>query len=172
MTNKTIMASVLTFVIASFGANAADQGQGVVKFTGSVIDAPCGIASDSADQTIKFDQISKSHLAAGGVSVEKTLDIKLVNCDVSNIKKGVQVTFSGNTVSGAPSELVTAGPSNTAVVINGYGGDINFATATDTIQLKNGDNTLRFLTWVKQATGKAVAEGAFDAVANFKLSYE
>ncbi|HCM1965166.1 TPA: type 1 fimbrial protein [Salmonella enterica subsp. salamae serovar 56:l,v:z39] len=169
---KTMMAGALAALVMAFGVNAADQGSGVVNFKGKVIDAPCGIAPETADQSVDFGQISKSHLAAGGISVQKNLDIRLVNCDVSKLTKGVAVTFSGNTVSGTATELLTAGPANTAVVINGYGSDVTFGSATDNIRLNNGGNTLRFLSWAKQATGKTVAEGEFTAVANFNLTYE
>ncbi len=62
---KPTLGVVFAFSLCSV-ANAADQGQGVVNFKGTVIDAPCGIAPESADQTIDFGQISKSHLTAGG----------------------------------------------------------------------------------------------------------
>ncbi|ELM8754308.1 F7-2 fimbrial protein, partial [Escherichia coli] len=65
-----------------------------------------------------------------------------------------------------------AGQTNTAIVINGYGSDITFGQATDNIKLTNGDNTLHFQSWVKEATGKKAAEGDFTAVANFNLTYE
>ncbi|AWZ71359.1 pap fimbrial major pilin protein [Escherichia coli STEC_O31] len=82
------------------------------------------------------------------------------------------LTFSGNTVNGVATELETAGPTNTAIVINGYGSDITFGQPTDNIKLTNGDNTLRFQSWVKQASTKTAAEGDFTAVANFNLAYE
>ncbi|TNV16826.1 type 1 fimbrial protein [Buttiauxella sp. B2] len=169
---KTVMASAVAMALVSFGANAANQGQGVVNFKGTVIDAPCGIAQESADQSIDFGQIGKSHLANGGISVMKDVDIKLVNCNATSLAKGVSLTFTGNTVNSAINELVTAGPTNTAVVLNGYGSDITFGTPTDFVKLSDGDNTLRFKSWVKQASGKTVAEGDFTAVANFSLAYE
>lgn len=176
---KLVKLCSLSVLIAAFGANAG-QGEGVVNFKGTVINSPCGIEADSADQTIDFGQISKSTLAAGGISQQKNLTIKLVNCDVSDVSKGVQVTFTGNTMS-APdedggivpvsTELATSGPTNTAIIINN-GSDLKFGTATDYIPLNDGQNTLMFQTWVKQATGKNVAAGDFAAVANFNLSYE
>ncbi len=168
---KTVMAGAVAMALVSFGANAANQGQGVVNFKGTVIDAPCGIAPESADQSIDFGQISKSHLSGGGISKAQSLDIKLVNCDVTSLNNGVALTFSGNTVNGTATELETAGKTNTAIVINGYGSDITFGKATDFIKLTNGDNTLRFQSWVKQAANKTVAEGDFTAVANFNLTY-
>ncbi|EBG3215776.1 type 1 fimbrial protein [Salmonella enterica subsp. enterica] len=170
--SKSMIASALAVLLVSFGASAANTGQGVVNFKGTVIDAPCGIAPESADQTVDFGQISKSQLANGGLSIQKNVDIKLVQCDPQTLNKGVAVTFTGNTVGGQPTELATAGATNTAVVLNGYGNDVTYGTPTDFVKLGNGDNTLRFSSWVKQATGKTVAEGDFTAIANFSLSYE
>ncbi|ECC9759578.1 type 1 fimbrial protein [Salmonella enterica subsp. salamae] len=172
MMTKSLVAGALTVLLASFGANAANQGQGVVNFKGTVIDAPCSIAPESAEQTIDFGQISKAQLANGGTSIQKNVDIKLTQCDPAALTKGVAVTFTGNTATGQASELATTGATNTAIVLNGYGSDITFGTASDHVKLGAGDNTLRFTSWVKQATGKTVAEGDFTAIANFNLSYE
>ncbi|HDY1778221.1 TPA: type 1 fimbrial protein [Escherichia coli] len=171
--NKVIMATMLASTI-SFGVNAADQGHGVVNFKGIVIDAPCGIAPESADQTIDFGQISKSHLESGGISIKKDLNIKLVNCDISgaDAKKKVQVTFSGATVNSHNDELGTAGDTGTAVVISGQDGRlVSFGTAGTAQNLKDGDNTLHYSSWVKKASGSSVKEGAFTAVADFNLTY-
>ncbi|WP_284693140.1 fimbrial protein [Escherichia coli] len=168
---KAVMFSTAAMTLVSFGAHA-DQGHGNIDFKGTVIDAPCGIDPQSADQSIDFGQISKAHLNGGGISKPQNLNIKLVNCDVSNLTKGVNVTFTGNTVTGAQNELVTAGPTNTAVVINGYGKDVTFGQATDHINLTSGDNTLHFTSWVKQASTKTVNDGEFTASAKFNLAYE
>lgn len=175
---KTVMAGAIAMTLVSFGANAANQGQGVVNFKGTVINAPCGIAPDKegANVEVDFGQVSKSYLANGGVE-QKDFAIKLTNCDATNLKKGVAVTFSGNTVSGTANELATAGPTGTAIVLNGYGSDINLGTATDYIKLVGNtqnpsDNTLKFSSMLKQATGGTVAEGNFTATANFNLAYE
>lgn len=172
--NKFIIATMFASTI-SFGVNAANQGQGVINFKGTVIDAACGIAPESADQTIDFGQISKAHLNAGGISVKKNLNIKLVNCDISgkDAKKTVQVTFNGSTVNGHNDELGTAGDTGTAVVISGQDGKlVSFGTAGTAQKLKDGENTLHYSSWVKKATGGTVKEGAFTAVADFNLSYQ
>ncbi|ELV1426193.1 type 1 fimbrial protein [Escherichia coli] len=170
---KTVMAGAVAMALVSFGANAAgnnaNQGQGIVNFKGTVIDAPCGIAPESADQSIDFGQISKSHLEKDGISVKKDLNIKLVNCEPG---KNVVVTFTGATISGAATELGTAGDTGTAVVISGQDGKlISFGTEGDAQSLKEGDNMLHYSSWVKKATGGTVKEGDFTAVANFNLTY-
>lgn len=172
--SKSKIASALVVLLASFSASAANQGQGTVEFNGNVIIAPCGIASESQNQVVQFDSISKSHLANGGISRQKNVDIKLVQCDPKDLNKGVAVTFYAGTgtAKDQPTELLTTGPSNAVVVLNGYGSNVAFGTPTDFIKLVEGDNTLRFSSWVKQATGKAIGEGTFNALANFNMSYE
>ncbi|HGG2530681.1 TPA: fimbrial protein [Escherichia coli] len=166
---KTVMAGAVAMALVSFGANAANQGQGVVNFKGTVIDAPCGIAPESADQSIDFGQISKSHLENDGISVKKDLNIKLVNCEPN---KSVAVTFTGATVAGAPTELGTAGDTGTAVVISGQDGKlVSFGTQGDFQTLKENNNILHYSSWVKKATKGTVKEGDFTAVANFNLTY-
>ncbi|QIT53728.1 type 1 fimbrial protein (plasmid) [Escherichia coli] len=174
--NKVIIATMLASTV-SFGVNAANQGQGVINFKGTVIDAPCGIAQESADQTINFGQISKTHLNADGISVKKDLDIKLVNCDATEIGKltnGVKVSFTGTTINGQNQELGTTGDTGTAIVVSAANGSlVSFdGTADSATKVKEGDNTLRYSTWVKKATGGTLKEGDFTAVANFNLAYE
>ncbi|EFB2354211.1 type 1 fimbrial protein [Escherichia coli] len=172
---KSLVAGVVAMAMFSFGAQA--NGQGIVNFTGTVINAPCGIASESADQTIDFGQISKAHLEANGISVPKNLDIKLVNCNLANTPnayKSVKVAFTGTPVSGQTQELGTTGNTGTAIVVSEAGGKlVTFdGTAGDTSNIQVGDNTLRYSAWVKKATGGALKEGDFAAVANFNLTYQ
>ncbi|EOU0181521.1 fimbrial protein [Escherichia coli] len=167
---KSTLGIAIAFSLCAV-AHAANQGQGVVNFKGTVINAPCGIDPDSADQTIDFGQISKSHLDADGISVKKDLNIKLVNCKPN---KSVKVTFSGATIASAAAanELGTAGDTGTAVVISGQDGKlVSFGTEGSAQSLQEGENTLHYSSWVKKATGDTVKEGDFTAVANFNLSY-
>lgn len=175
---KSTLGIAIAFSLCAV-AHAANQGQSVVNFKGTVIDAPCGIDPDSADQTIDFGQISKSHLKNDGISVKKDLDIKLVNCDFTDptAKKTVSVTFSGTHVNGHTDELGTAGDTGTAVVVSASDGSMvkfDGTTSSNATQLQDGDNTLKYTTWVKKssAAGTEVKEGDFTAVANFNLSYQ
>ncbi len=167
---KTVMAGAVAMALVSFGANAANQGQGVVNFKGTVIDAPCGIAPEFADQSIDFGQISKSHLNADGISVKKDLNIKLINCEPN---KSVKVTFTGATLESDNTALGTTGDTGTAVVISGQDGKlVSFGAEGAAQSLKEGDNTLHYSSWVKAASKGSAKEGAFSAVANFNLAYE
>lgn len=175
--SKIAMASALTMTLITFGAQAANQGQGVVNFKGTVIDAPCGIAPESADQSIDFGQLSKAHLAANGVSKSQALDIKLVNCvlKAAPAKNLVKVAFTGTTNGANLNELGTSGNTGTAIVVSEQGSTtgVKFdGTAGKTTSLSGTSQTLHYSTWVKKATGGTVTEGDFSAVANFNLIYE
>ncbi|EGM1627610.1 type 1 fimbrial protein [Salmonella enterica] len=152
------------------------MGQGVVNFKGTVIDAPCGIAPESADQSIDFGQISKSHLQAGGISLKKDLNIRLVNCDINTTPKTVSVKFSGGHSQGHTHELGTAGNTGTAVIVYDASGkqvDFDGTEPSGGIHLKDGSNTLHYTAYVKKAEGAgAVSEGTFSAVTNFSLAYQ
>lgn len=161
--------------LASFCSNA-DQGSGVINFSGTVIDAPCGISPESADQSVDFGQLSKAHLAAGGISTQKNVDIELTNCDATALSTtgSVKVSFVGTTISGYTQELGTTGGTGTAVVMSSPSGSlVSFdGTQTAATPLIEGDNVLHYTSWVKQATGGEIQEGDFSAVANFSLTYE
>ncbi|EIY5515288.1 type 1 fimbrial protein [Salmonella enterica] len=176
---KVVMAGAVAMALVSFGANAATaQGQGKINFKGSVIDAPCGIAPESADQTIDFGQISKAHLNNNGISKKQNVDIKLVNCDFGTPKAGaslkntVKVSFSGMNTG---SDFTSLGLSTTNAVVKMSGQDgklVKFdgTTPSDGSKLQSGDNTLRYQAWVQKGAAD-VKEGEFSAVANFALAY-
>lgn len=154
----------------SFTANAVDQGQGRIDFKGTIIDAPCGIASESAGQTIDFGQISKSHLNNNGISVKKDINIKLVNCEPN---KSVKVIFSGATLTGDDTALGTAEDTGTAIVISSQDGSlVHFGSEGNAQSLKENENILHYSSWVKAASKGSVKEGDFTAVANFNLNYQ
>ncbi|PLS40835.1 fimbrial protein [Carnobacterium maltaromaticum] len=170
---KTLIALA---AVASFGMSSsvmAAAGEGVVNFKGTVVDSACGIAPESADQTIDFGQLSKVHLDADGISMKKDVDIKLVNCVLDDTKKNlVSVTFNGAVLDAAKKELGTAGGTGTAIVMSGPNGDVVFGTANTAQQFGAGENTLRYGAWVKKATGATVKEGSFTAVSNFTMAYQ
>ncbi|UNK63553.1 fimbrial protein [Buttiauxella ferragutiae] len=173
-TTFTTLTSAVALSLVAFSAQAANGGEGVVNFTGSVINAACSIAPESADQTIDFGQISKTHLASGGISELRDIDILLTNCDpTSLVDKTVTVTFNGAAIPAAPTELGTTGNTGTAIIINSpASGDVVFGQPGNPQIIGDGNNTLRYASWVKMATGGAVAEGDFTAVTNFTLAYQ
>ena len=173
---KTAITGAVAMVLFSSGVNAASTVDGgTVNFKGSVVDASCGIAPAKEGENVEVDfgQVAKSRLEAGQFE-QRDFSIKLIHCDVSKLeKKGVSLTFNGNSVAGTQNELATTGETGTAIVLNSYGKDVILGTATDLIGIADGDNVLKFTSKLKKATGvDAVAEGTFSAIARFKLTYE
>ncbi|PNQ54613.1 F7-2 fimbrial protein [Vibrio agarivorans] len=171
---KTLVALA---AVAYFGMSSsvmAAAGEGVVKFHGTVVEAPCGIAPESADQTIDFGQLSRAHLENDGISMKKNVDIKLVNCVIDNKTNNmVSVTFNGAVVDNtADKELGTAGNTGTAIVMSGPNGPVLFGTKNKSQKFGANSNTLRYSAWVKKATGATVTEGSFSAVSNFTMEYQ
>lgn len=172
---------ILTLSLTALTAQAADQGSGSVQFKGTVIDAPCGITSDSADQVVDFGQLNLSNLKAGGVSPTKNFKIELINCDITAFKAGekkgtVTVSFTGGTVQGKPAMLGTTGGTGVGIVLTTQqsGAEIAFdGTASTPIVLQDNSNQLTFSAVAKTATTAAlVTAGEFSATTNFSLAYQ
>ncbi|EKH0602634.1 type 1 fimbrial protein [Escherichia coli] len=192
MFKKIALAGVVTLAFSSSGAMADDPlvsttaGSGKITFKGTVVDAPCGIDPDSADQTINFGQISKALLDNDGTSEQKDVDIRLVNCTIPAAGKKVSVSFNGGFVTGQKTELNALGPSDATKNTTGVA-VVMASQAVDTqgelvsfdgskgkdVTLQPGDNTLHYTAWVKKAANQAnVNPGDFSAVTNFVLTYQ
>ncbi|EMG9289642.1 type 1 fimbrial protein [Providencia stuartii] len=175
---KTIaMATFMALGLAS-AANAADQGHGKVTFKGSIIDAPCSISPDSIDQTVELGQISNMALVDGGKSSPRIFDIALENSDVTNLTKGVQLTFTGAAASFDTTNktlgIVGTGAGAGVQITNGSGNVITLGTATPFQNIQDGNNTLRFSAYLMGNGGdiSTITPGDFSSVADFTLSYE
>lgn len=158
-------------------ANAADQGNGTVTFTGSIIDAPCSITPATADQTVDLGQVSSAALLDGGTSTPQNFQINLENCQVTaGTPSSVSVTFNGTADANDTTMLGLSGTASGAgIVIADQGNQqIDLGTASSATDLLAGDNTLQFSAWLKGESGAsaAVTPGDFQSVANFTLAYQ
>lgn len=69
------------------GANS-----GVVRFKGKVVDQTCTIATESQDQIVVLDTVSKNRFtAAGDTAMPTPFEIKLANCSVNQPGKATKV---------------------------------------------------------------------------------
>ncbi|MEY1239931.1 fimbrial protein [Providencia manganoxydans] len=175
---KKIFLLALVSGAMSTSVLAADMGHGKVNFKGSIIDAPCSISPDSIDQTIELGQISNMALVDGGKSSPRSFDIALDNCDVTALKKGVQLTFSGAAASFDNTNktlgIVGTGSGAGVQITNGSGNIITLGTPTPFQNIQDGNNTLRFSAYLMGNGGdiKTITAGEFSSVADFTLSYE
>jgi type 1 fimbria pilin len=173
--NKIMLASVMAFGMSSFAAQAAEQGRGTVTFNGSIIDAPCSITPESADQTVELGQVSNALLRKGGKSVPKAFSIDLENCELEDKKNNVSVTFNGVESANTEGMLAISGAaSGASVAITDAGGNlIPLGKASPTTGVNEGHTAMRFTAYLQgDGASGVVVPGDFTAVADFTLAYQ
>lgn len=170
--NKLIVA--LGMVMAAGAANAKDEGHGTITFKGAIIDAPCSITAETANQTVELGQISNAALSNGQTSSPKAFFIQLEQCDVGNLGDGVSTSFTGATDANNKSMLGVTGSAKGAgiVITDGSGTPIKLdGTPTTAQKIGDGSNKLSFSAYA-QANGASVTPGDFSTTADFTLSYK
>lgn len=176
---NTIIALAVAMSFVSGASQAAGQGAGTVTFTGTVIDAPCSIAPESADQTIDLGQIALSTLSNGaeaddgaGSSTPVPFSIQLVDCTLGAIKTAT-TTFTGNIAN--PGMLAVSGTAKgISVGLNNADGSVlPVGTASKPFTLAAGSNTLDFSAYVKgNGSLDMPVAGDFTSVATFEMAYQ
>lgn len=157
---------------------AVDQGHGTIKFKGSIIDAPCSISPESADQTVELGQIASVALQNGGKSSPEDFGIQLESCDVTALaEKKATATFTG-TEGAIDGSLAIAGTASGASIIlnNGQGGtgQVKLGEETTKQTIATGSNTLWFSAFLQgnnADTTDPVTPGEFTSVVQFNMAY-
>jgi type 1 fimbria pilin len=177
---KTIMVAALAVSQVSFGANAANQGGGAVTFTGNIVDAPCSIAPESANQTVDMGVISNAAVRNGTTQV-KNFNIRLEGCDLQKYNadgtpvtdgtwSGVKVMFTGG---GTNNNQYLGVADNVGIELTQGGKVLTIGTPADKVLLQGGNQTLSFGAQVKAVDAKkAIPLKNFNTVANFAVAYE
>lgn len=174
--NKLAMVLGFGVALTAGAASAANQGSGTVKFSGSIIEAPCSIKNTNID--VDLGAVSSHILKNGGRSESKAFKIELQNC-AAETKNGVKTTFTGAeaTEKGLLGiEGTASGASGAAIAITNAGNKIiPLGTESDKFSLHEGSNDLNFAAYLKglkDETDKGEAKpGDFTAIANFTLNY-
>ncbi|MDX7991025.1 fimbrial protein [Xenorhabdus littoralis] len=175
------LAIVLGFGVAltAGAANAAPtQGHGTVKFTGSIIDAPCSIKNNNI--TVDMGQVSNVALKDGRESASKHFTIELEDCEMNTLKS-VKTTFNGQEADGPLKGLlaIQGGAKGAAIMITNHDNrPILLGKESAATLLHDGSNALNFAAHLKGLQGTkskdsntSVKSGEFTAIANFTLSY-
>jgi type 1 fimbria pilin len=182
---KIMMVSLLAMSVLSATAHAEEGGEdpkpmapstGVVKFEGTVVESPCFISLDTAEQTVSLGDVAKSQLdTAGQTSSPKPFQIKLQKCDASDGKK-FTIAFNASTDGTDGSELsVAEADRGVAIGIRDkVGGEVDFkGTASEAIEMIDDENILEFTAYAKKASdADSVTPGAFTAQTNFQIDYK
>lgn len=183
MIKKTAVATLMVFFSgAAFaddgeaGKAPTSQGQGVVKFVGAIIDAPCSIAPESVDQTIQMGQVANSLLERQGESPLRAFSIHLENCSLETAKTAT-ITFNGIPDDTEKKHLALNGSAKgaaIAMVSQLDGSEVVLGEPTKAMSLVEGDNHLKFgaklVSNVK--TGEKAIPGEFTATADFIMNYQ
>lgn len=175
MKKNSVAAAILFSLCANVNA-APVEGNGTVNFVGSIIDAPCSISPESADQTVDMGMIATNTLDAYGESAPQKFNIKLEGCALETAQS-VDVTFNGIADNAAMDQLQLQGFAKGAAIEmrNEKSGEkIVLGTATNFDGLIDGTNTLNLSAkLVKTAADKnGIVPGDFTATTNFVLTYK
>ncbi|CAD5756915.1 major pilin subunit PapA [Escherichia coli] len=177
---KTVMAAAVAATLVSFGAHA-NQGGGTVTFTGNIVDAPCSINGNDANQVVEMGTISNSAIRNGSTQV-KNFNIRLEGCDLQKYNtdgtpvtggtwSGVKVTFTGATA-GTNNQYLGV-TDNVGIELTQGGKPLIIGTPADKVLLQGGNQTLSFGAQVKAVDAtKAIPLKNFNTVANFAVAYE
>ncbi|MEI9482402.1 fimbrial protein [Enterobacter cancerogenus] len=168
--NKLVIA--LGMVIATSAANAADQGHGTITFQGSIIDSPCSITAETANQTVDLGQVSSTALNNGQTSSPKAFFIQLEQCDTKQLKE-VSTTFTGAADATNAKMLGITGSAKGAgiVITDGSGTPVELGVASKAQKIGDGSNKLSFSAYL-QSSGASVTAGDFSSTADFTLAYQ
>lgn len=178
--SKIALAVGLSMSLISGFANAADpdttsaggKGHGTVHFKGEIIDAPCSIAPESAEQTVDLGQVSSSLLANKGTSTPVPFSIKLQNCDIKTYHT-VTAKWSGTPDVNMPSLWGITGTASGAAIVLRDASEKQIVLGQDTAATTlTADNTTIAMSAYLQGDGAAVVPGAFTGTADFVLSYQ
>ncbi|MEZ6994221.1 MULTISPECIES: fimbrial protein [unclassified Aeromonas] len=184
---KTTIASTMMMLMLSAsvfaegtGTPAAsaptDQGHGVIKFVGAIIDAPCSIAPESVDQTIQMGQIANSLLEHQGEGPLRPFDIHLEGCSLDTAKTA-SITFNGIADDSEKKHLSLNGIAKgaaIAMVSQRDGSEVVLGTPTKALSLVDGDNHLKFGAKLVSnlKSGEKATPGEFTATSDFIMTYQ
>ncbi|MCY1700987.1 fimbrial protein [Lelliottia sp. SL45] len=171
---STLMYCGLACSFVSGASHAAGSGSGTVTFTGTIIEAPCSIAQESADQTVNLGQVALEVLKQDdnqGFSTPVRFSIKLIDCSV--VEEKASVVFRGVT-SPTPNGLLTTTGSANFVYIglrDSDGTRLPIGAYSNRVTLVNGSNTLDFSAFVQGNGSDEPTPGDFTGTAIFEMEY-
>lgn len=171
--SKIVMAMGLGMTLVSGMANATDSGSGKVKFTGTIIDAPCSISPESVDQTVALGAISNSMLANGGKSEAQNFSIDLQGCDAAT-KKTVTAKWSGTEDANQVGAFGLGSVTGAGLVLaDASGKEIAPGTESAATSLIDGQNQISMSAFIRgDGASSTVSLGDFETVTTFALAYQ
>lgn len=176
MNIKVVHSLMLAAMLISGSTLAAPVSNGgIIHFTGTVVEEPCVITQNTADQIVDLGSVASRELAAkNDISIKVPFNIILEKCDTTTIKSA---TFAFTAVS-SPYEvtaLLNNGDADkVGVQITDASGAIVPLNATPTaysLALTAGSQNIAKFTAHMIATGTGVTAGSVDTQVTFKIAY-
>jgi len=184
MKKKVLLSASLLLVAAINVAHAADltDDQGTVTFTGTIINPPCQVDTDSEDVQVPFTPLGTNAFAGIGeeASQVQPFAIKLTKCPANTV---VNLTFAGDTATENTQLKALTGGVDTGVGIVVYGADAsndkvvfndeaNSAFAQTTGASEENDLTFNFTSKVVATVDPAsIKGGEFAATTTYTIYY-
>jgi len=172
---KNIVITTLIALGSASVAQAANQGSGTITFSGSIIDSPCTLSHENAEQSIDLGQISNATLKSSGKSEPRKFSITLENCALST-KQTVTTTFTGT--KGVEDRVAISGTAKGAsiAIVDESFNIIKLGSPSTAKSLQNGNNTLSFAAYLQgdkdaDDTDMPITPGDFQAIVHFGLNY-
>ncbi|MEZ2904210.1 fimbrial protein [Acinetobacter terrestris] len=181
---KVLLTSLLsTMVIApAFAEEDVEpitvQG-GTVHFQGSIVNSPCVVDVNSANQTVNLGQFQSTAFdGVDSTSSPVNFDINLISCDTETLSNA-RITFKGQTLEGQLDKLAPAATQAADSVAGNVGIqilqdsavlDVSGKDSSEKVALLDGSNKLAFQARYI-ATGD-VTVGSANASADFTVTYE
>lgn len=177
-----IASSLAMFVNAWVFAQAATQGDGLVRLGGVVIDSACGLEVATSDQTIEMASEPIARILRDGAGQRHPFQLRLVNCSLSRqdpLRPGVdlpdwdhlRVTFEGPTDRDGRSFFAFGGSQGVAFHIQSAAGEESIPGMPMALHsLLDGDMTLNYTIHLI-GNGVPLLAGNHTAVVRFKLEY-
>ncbi len=171
---KKVVFALSALAVVSTSAFAAESGDGTIKFTGEIVDAPCVVSTDSQNQEVVLGQVKKNIFKAIG-DKSSSKHFKLEDCDItSNTKVNVSFNGVGDTDDATLVSVNTEAGAATGVGIGIYDNAnklVEMNTGKSTTTLAAGQTVL-YYTANYVATKDTVTTGYGNAEVDFNLSYE
>lgn len=185
-------------MMCASSAFAEDSGSGTINFTGSVIDAPCSVSTDSQNINVILGQVSKNRLKSENDSSDpQKITISLLNCSFEPLANnlGLQETSSTNyskvaVAFTAPGSLAPAALKNGEIANTAPSGATNVViqllksdgvspvdlsktelTQDDATQLNTASETNDLIFYARMLATGVATPGAVSANVTYKLKY-
>ena len=174
---KLTLLSVVVATMICGTANAAPQtvSGGKVTFNGEVTSGACSIKAGDANKIVPMDTVKASTFTAADqlAKVNEPFTIGLVDCSTDTLKT-VQISFSGQTVSGKPGVLANNAGAGSAKnvglqIFNPDGTALDIGKLSTEITLTENTNIPLSVDYI--SLDKDVTAGKVQSVADFMLTY-